>query len=235
MSLARDARLWLRAHRYGLLSTHSRAVDGYPFGSVVPYVLDHEACPVMLISRLAEHTKNLAGDERVSLLIHEPGDDVQAQARVTLLGAAARIDNPETIATMEPRYERYFPATRGYRTQLDFEFWRIVPVTLRAIAGFAKVHWVSREAYAPPPNTIAEDEASILEHINIDHAHTLRGYCRLQNLNDVKAAEMIGIDCDGFDVNADGKILRFNFDKPVTSATAVREALIALAQQARTP
>ena len=44
MSLARDARLWLRAHRHGLLATHSLAVAGYPFGSVVPYVLDHDAC-----------------------------------------------------------------------------------------------------------------------------------------------------------------------------------------------
>jgi putative heme iron utilization protein len=237
MSLACDARLWLRAHRHGLLSTHSRAVEGYPFGSVVPYVLDHEACPVLLISRLAEHTKNLAGDARVSLLIHEPAEnvgDVQAQARVTLIGRAERIENPEQI---EPRYERYFPATRGYRTQLDFEFWRIVPVTLRAIAGFAKVHWVSREAYAPPTGAIAiaEDEPSILEHMNTDHAHTLRDYCRLQNLGEVTTAEMIGIDCDGFDVNADGKSLRFNFDEPVTSATAMREALIALAQKARTP
>ncbi|MBM3341542.1 MAG: pyridoxamine 5'-phosphate oxidase family protein, partial [Betaproteobacteria bacterium] len=77
MSLAQDARRWLHAHRYGPLSTHSRAVEGYPWGSVVTYVLDHEACPVMLISRLAEHTKNLAADPRVSLLIHEPGEDVQ--------------------------------------------------------------------------------------------------------------------------------------------------------------
>lgn len=236
MSLARDARLWLRAHRHGLLSTHSRAVAGYPFGSVAPYVLDHEACPVLLISRLAEHTKNLAGDARVSLLIHEPAEnvgDVQAQARVTLMGQAERVENP---AHIEPRYERYFPATRGYRTQLDFEFWRIVPVTLRAIAGFAKVHWVSREAYAPPPNTLTEDEASILEHMNADHAHTLRDYCRLQNVSDVTSAEMIGIDCDGFDLNADADVrrtLRFNFDEPVTSATAIRKALIALAQKAR--
>ncbi len=235
MSLARDARLWLRAHRYGLLSTHSRAVEGYPFGSVVPYVLDHEACPLLLISRLAEHTKNLAGDARVSLLIHEAGADaanVQAQARVTLMGQAERIENPEHI---EPRYERYFPATRGYRTQLDFEFWRIVPVTLRAIAGFAKVHWVSREAYAPPPGAmaLAEDEASILDHMNTDHAHTLRDFRHLQNVGEVTSAEMIGIDCDGFDVNADNKMLRFNFDEPVTSPTAIREALVALAQQAR--
>ena len=230
MSLARDARLWLRAHRHGLLATHSLAVAGYPFGSIVPYVLDHDACPILLISRLAEHTKNLAGDARTSLLIHEAGENVQAQARVTLLGQAQRIDNPEAI---EPRYERYFPATRGYRAQLDFEIWRITPVTVRAIADFAKVHWVSREAYAPPPNSLADNEASIVEHMNTDHAHTLLDYCRLQDLPVVKATEMIGIDCDGFDLNADGKYLRFNFDEPVTSAETARAALIALAQKAR--
>lgn len=233
MSLAQDARRWLRAHRYGLLSTHSRAVEGFPFGSVVPYVLDHEACPVLLVSRLAEHTKNLAADPRVSLLIHEAGDDaenVQAQARVTLLGKAEPVADPLTI---EPRYERYFPATAGYRTQLDFEFWRIVPVTLRAIAGFAQVHWVSREAYAPPPNTLAADEPSILEHMNTDHAHTLRDYCRLKDIAASEDVRMAGIDCDGFDLNVDGKLARFEFDAPVTDATQVRAALIALAQQAR--
>ncbi len=230
MSLARDARLWLRAHRHGLLSTHSRAVEGYPFGSIVPYVLDHDACPVLLISRLAEHTKNLEGDARASLLINESGADVQAQARVTLLGQAERIDNPEAI---EERYQRYFPATRGYRAQLDFEIWRIAPVTLRAIAGCAKVHWLSREAYAPPPHTLADDEAGIVEHMNNDHAQTLRDYCRLRNHPGVKAAEMIGADCDGFDLNADGQYLRFDFDEPVINAEEFRAALIALANKAR--
>lgn len=233
MSLAQDARRWLRAHRYGLLSTHSRAVEGFPFGSVVPYVLDHEACPVLLVSRLAEHTKNLAADPRVSLLIHEAGDDaenVQAQARVTLLGKAELVADPLAI---EPRYERYFPATAGYRTQLDFEFWRIAPVTLRAIAGFAKVHWVSREAYAPPPNSLAADEPGILEHMNTDHTHTLKDYCRLKDMSFTGDVSMAGIDCDGFDLSVDGKLARFEFDAPATDAAQVRAALIALAQQAR--
>jgi putative heme iron utilization protein len=229
MSLARDARRWLRAHRHGLLSTHSLALAGYPFGSVVPYVLDHDACPVLLISRLAEHTKNLASDARASLLIHDAGGDVQAQARVTLMGRSERVAEPQTIA---PRYERYFPATRGYRTALDFEFWRIVPVTLRAIAGFAKAHWVSREAYAPPPHTLAECEADILDHMNAVHAHTLLDYCRMQGLANVAAAAMIGIDCDGFDLNADGKIVRCEFEASVYSEEAVRTALVALAKTA---
>jgi putative heme iron utilization protein len=230
VSLAHDARSWLRAHHHGLLSTHSRALEGYPFGSVVPYMLDHEACPVLLISRLAEHTKNISSDARVSLLVSDTGDDVQAQARVTLMGKAERIDEPQSI---EPRYERYFPATRGYRSGLDFEYWRIVPVTLRAIAGFAKVHWLSREAYAPPANTLAAEEPAILQHMNTDHAHTLRDYCRLQNVHSATAVTMIGVDCDGFDLNADEKMLRFAFDDPITHADAVRTALIMLAQKAR--
>lgn len=230
MSLAREARCWLHAHRHGLLSTHSRAVEGYPFGSVVPYVLDHQAYPVMLISRLAEHTKNLTADARVSLMVHETGDDVQAQARVTLLGKAEQVEDPLTI---EARYERYFPATRGYRTQLDFEFWRIAPVTLRAIAGFAKVHWVSREAYAPPSHTLAESESGMIEHMNADHANALRDYCRLQHIEVKDGVSMIGIDCDGFDLNADGKIVRFEFEETVTDAQSVRAALVALAKKAR--
>jgi putative heme iron utilization protein len=231
MSLAQDARRWLRAHRHGLLSTHSRAVEGYPFGSVVPYVLDHDACPVMLISRLAEHTKNLAADARVSLLIHQHDEgDVLAQARVTLLGKAELVADPRTI---EPRYERFFPATAGYRTQLDFEFWRIVPVTLRAIAGFAKVHWVSREAYAPPAHALADAESDIIEHMNRDHAHTLRDYCRLRDIAMLENVNMVGVDCDGFDLNVDGRLARFDFDTPALDALAVRAALVAFAQQAR--
>ena len=230
MSLARDARRWLRAHRHGLLSTHSKAVEGYPFGSVVPYVLDHEGCPLLLISRLAEHTKNLGADSRASLLIHEPEGNILAQARVTLLGKAEVVADPDSV---EARYTRYFPETAGYRTQLDFDFWRIAPVTLRAIAGFAKVHWLSREAYTLPANSFAQDEAGIIEHMNTDHANTMRDYCRLHNLPDVQNVQMVGIDCDGFDIIADGKPLRFDFDEPVTDAPSARAALVALAQKAR--
>lgn len=230
MSLARDARRWLRAHRHGLLSTHSKAVEGYPFGSVVPYVLDHEARPILLISRLAEHSKNLAADARTSLLIHETGSNVLAQARVALVGKAEPVTNVDDV---EARYTRYFPETAGYRTQLDFDFWRIVPVTLRAIAGFAKVHWLSREAYAPPSNTLAQDEAGIIEHMNTDHRDTLRDFFHLQKLSAVESVHMVGIDCDGFDLMADNKPLRFDFDEPITDALSARATLLALAHKAR--
>ncbi|HEV2007255.1 MAG TPA: pyridoxamine 5'-phosphate oxidase family protein, partial [Burkholderiales bacterium] len=88
------ARRYLRSRRSGVLATISVKLDGYPFGSVVPFVLDHAACPVILISRLAEHTKNIGADPRVSLLVHDLTDDSQGAARVTLVGNAERISTP---------------------------------------------------------------------------------------------------------------------------------------------
>jgi putative heme iron utilization protein len=44
---------------------------------------------------------------------------------------------------------------------------------------------------------------------------------------------MTGIDCDGFDVRADGDLLRFDFDAPVTTPDAARAALVELVRRAR--
>lgn len=230
MSLGLEARRHLRAQRHGVLSTISRALDGYPFGSVVPYVLDQQALPVMLISRLAEHTANIQADPRVSLLVHAPGADVQAAARVTLMGRAQSVEDPREI---KERYLRHFPAARDYHDKLDFDFYRIEPVTLRVVAGFGKIHWISREAYAPPTNTFAAQENGILAHMNQDHARNLHDCCRSYHQRNPEKVEMIGIDCDGFDVRADSELLRFDFDPPVTDATQAREALVAMAQQSR--
>jgi putative heme iron utilization protein len=60
---------------------------GYPFGSLVPYVLDHDGRPIILVSRLAEHTKNIEADARVSLLAH---DAVEARASLVALADASR-------------------------------------------------------------------------------------------------------------------------------------------------
>ena len=76
------ARRYLRHHHHGALSTLSRKLAGYPFGSSVPFVLDHAARPAILISRLAEHTRNIHADPRVSLLVHTPGVAVQAATRI---------------------------------------------------------------------------------------------------------------------------------------------------------
>jgi len=83
MNLNIEARKFLRSTHSGILSTHSARFDGYPFGSVAPFVLDHHCQPVILISTLAEHTKNIALNPKVSLLVFAGAEDLQANARLT--------------------------------------------------------------------------------------------------------------------------------------------------------
>jgi heme iron utilization protein len=232
MSEGAEARRFLRSRRHGVLSTLSRRHDGYPFGSVVPFVLDHEARPVIFISRLAEHTRNIEADSRVSLLVSDPGDDVQAGARLTLVGEAGRAGGD--IEAMRARYLGYHPAAEQLMTLGDFAFYVIKPRALRFIGGFGHIHWVSAAAYQPPANLLGEHEADILAHMNTGHAQNLLDYCRHYHGRTPGEARMTGVDCDGFDVRADGTLLRFEFEHPVTDAASVREAFATMARRART-
>ena len=228
MNEGSEARRYLRGRRRGVLATISKKLDGYPFGSLVPFVLDHAACPVILISRLAEHTTNIDADPRVSLLVHDSADDSQSAARLTLVGNAGRISTPGAIQT---RYLNYFPDAGRLLALGDFSFYRIEPFIVRFIGGFGAIGWVAAASYAPLPNQLAEQETEIVAHMNTEYAHVLRDFCRHR----ARASEvaLAGIDCDGFDVRADGELLRFEFDEPVASATDARRALVAMAGQVR--
>ena len=231
MNLARQARCLLREGHHAVLSTLSQALPGYPFGSVVPYVLDGEARPVVLLSRLAEHTRNISVDPRVSLIVMAAGADLQASARVTYLGRALPVEQPEAV---ERRYLRFFPAARDYRGQLDFEFFRIEPVSVRMIAGFAQAHWVSREAYAPPTCELAANEEPIIARLNGECADALRVLARGAGARETPT-ELIGLDCDGFDLRAGEACRRFAFEHCVTSEGEARSAIARMADAARAP
>ena len=85
------ARRYLRRHHHGVLSTLSKKLGGHPFGSLVPFVLDHVARPAILVSRLAEHTANIDAEPRVSLLVHADAADAQAvRAALVALAREAR-------------------------------------------------------------------------------------------------------------------------------------------------
>ena len=232
LALGQEARLFVRNHQNGVLSTLSKRLDGFPFGSVSPYVLDHEGHPVILISTLAEHTKNIDADPRVSLIVHPCAEDMQAAGRVTLVGRAERLPDK---AGFGARYLRYLPQAESYFAMHDFHFYRLRVEDVRFIGGFGKIHWIRPERYAPPAApALAAAEEGILAHMNADHAHNLREYCRHVHGVEVLDSAMVGIDCDGFDVRADGHVLRVNFPEPVLDAEAARAALVELAKQART-
>jgi putative heme iron utilization protein len=230
MSEGTEARRYLRRHHAGVLATLSRRLGGYPFGSVVPFVLDHEARPVVLVSRLAEHTKNMVADPRASLLVHDAAEDVQTAARLTLVADAEQISDPAAIAG---RYLRYFPDAQGLLDLGDFAFWRLRAVFVRHIAGFGAIRSITPQSFAPPENHLGDAENEIVAHMNGDHGDALRAYCRHASGVEPAEATLVGIDCDGIDVRADGAWLRIDFAAPVTNTGKAREALAALARAAR--
>jgi putative heme iron utilization protein len=230
VSLGSEARRLARSQRQGVLSTLSRRLEGYPFGSVAPFVLDHAGRPVILISTLAEHTRNIDADARVSLIAQPFAPDMQQAGRITLVGRAERLSGK---ASAGPRYLRYLPQAAGYFAMHDFHFYRIEPLRIRYIGGFGKIHWVEAAAYLLPDSPLAEQETDILDHMNRDHSGNLRDYCRHVHGLVTAHAEMIGIDPDGFDVRAGDQILRFDFTEPVLDAAAARRELVALAQACR--
>lgn len=230
MSEGTAARRYLRHHTAGVLSTLSRRLGGYPFGSVTPFVTDHDAQPVILVSRLAEHTKNLDADPRASLLVHDGTPDVQTAGRLTVVADAAPATDVPAIGV---RYLRYFPDAQRLLDLGDFSFRVLKPVFIRHISGFGAIRSITPASFAPPEHRLAGIEADILAHMNEDHAAALRAYC-LRTLGTAPdAVTMVGIDCDGFDVRTGKSLLRFDFDAPVTNASGAREALAAMARDAR--
>jgi heme oxygenase (biliverdin-IX-beta and delta-forming) len=225
-----EARRFVRAHPHGVLATLSKRLDGYPFGSVAPFVTDHTGAPIILISTLAEHTKNIEADSRVSLIVHPCAQDMQTAGRVTVTGEAIRLPDKTSLG---PRYLRYLPSAEQYFDMHDFHFYRIEPAAIRFIGGFGKIHWVEPAGYSAPSNQLAEIESGILQHMNTDHADALRAFCRHFHAVEAAKAEMIGVDCDGFDVRANGQKFRIEFAEPVLDAASARTALVKLAQEAR--
>jgi hypothetical protein len=231
MNTAREARQMLRAHRYGALCTLSAKFGGYPFGSITPYLVDHDGSLLILISTLAEHTKNIRHDSRVSLITHNQNDPhIQAQGRVTVVGIANPVVGREQTGK---RYLRYFPEARTYFAMHDFSFYRIVPQALRYIGGFGNIHWITAENYAVPPYPLIEQEYEVVAHMNAEHQAALRDCCRHFHQSAASELEMLGIDCDGWDVRADGQVLRFDFAQTVADAQQARLALVEMACAAK--
>ena len=226
---AKHARELLLKEYRGVLSTHSKAMPGFPFGSVVPYCLDAQGCPLILISRIAQHTHNLQEDAKCSLLVGERGAaDVQAAGRLTLLAEARKLTDEAAIEAAAARYYRYFPQSCDYHRAHDFDFWRLEPVRWRFIGGFGAIHWLDQVDLANP--FAGESEAGMVEHMNSDHAAALAHYVTLAGLPADEPAELVGIDSEGFHLRIGAMLHWLPFATSCNSPLEVRQALVALAR-----
>ncbi|MET4693174.1 HugZ family protein [Endozoicomonas lisbonensis] len=232
MEAAGAARELLLNEYHGILSTHSHDVPGYPFGSVMPYCLDENGQPVILISRIAQHTRNIQENPKVSLIISETGiNDVHKGGRLTWLGDAEKIEDYEQQAE---RYYAFFPQSRDYHKTHDFDFYRINLVRARFIGGFGKIFWVKNDLMTKANPFYGQTENGMVNHMNEDHVDAMVKYCVNAGIviPEGLSPRMAGVDSEGMHLLLGDKLVRIPFPASVEEPMAVRKTLVDMARAA---
>ena len=213
--------------------------DGWPFGSIVPYAVLPSGDAVVFLSDIAEHTKNVQRDPRVSLFLADPAarERPQAGARMSMLARARMAENSEEKAA-EAAYFARFPGAQAMRSAHGFRVWVLAVERIRWIAGFGEMGWIDRQQWSGQQDPLAAVAAGIVEHMNIDHAEATRAIVRHGVGLQAVAALVTGVDQGGFDVeatDAEGRVheVRLPFPAPAQSAEQVRKVVVAMVTAAR--
>ena len=184
------------------LATHSAAMPGYPYATSIAFANDEHHRPLFLISRLAEHTRNLIADPRASLLVARALGDGEI-ARASMLGSVAAIQPTPLLAA---RYLRFHPEAQRFLQLGDFCFYRFEPLRIRVVGGFAQAGWLDGKQLLDAPSISLEDEARLIDEAGPGIS------CKLA---------LLGVDAYGADYLADGLRRRVAFaTAPVLAAAA---------------
>lgn len=229
----KTARLLMRRVDRAVLAT-SMPDTAEPYGSLVQMALTPDASPILLISTLAQHTKNILRDGRVGLLFDgTAGFDVMLEGpRVSVQGTAQRTDDPN----VRQRFLARHPDAAGYAQFGDFAFYRVAVTRAHLVAGFGRITWIAGDAVVLPPaglGHIPAAEAEIVAHMNADHADAIAAMVEgLLGLSP-DGWVMTGMDPDGLDLRRGGTIARLDFDAPVRNAADARWVLTELTRKGR--
>ena len=214
-----------------------------PYVSLVLGAADHDASPVLLLSDLADHSKNLKADARAALLFDGTAgrDDPLTGPRASLLGELRAVAEEALAERLRRRFVARHPGAAVYADFKDFRLYRMAVESAHLVAGFGRIHWLKAPDIlfdAGACAALAEAEAAIVAHMNRDHGEAL-GLIAERLLGRPKPAPetggwtMIGIDPEGIDLRAGARLARAEFDAPVRDAEAARAELVRLSERAR--
>src|SRR3984893_9676893 len=133
-----QAKELLRSVRAGALATLAPG-NAFPFASLVNVATTPDGSPILLLSRLAAHTRHLASDPRLSLLLVQTGGgDPLAHPRVTIMGTGECVIDPDGRAALKARFLAKHPESALYADFGDFAFWRVAMDQAHFNGGFAR-------------------------------------------------------------------------------------------------
>ncbi len=225
-----QARHLIRSRDHAALAT---LLDGRPYVSLVATACDSDASPLLLLSDLAQHTKNLLAGPLMSLLFEATAGlpDPLAGPRLSVLGHAERVDDPRLAARFAARH----PASEGYAGFADFHLYRVGIERGHLVAGFGRIAWIEAEdlRFHADASALAAAETEIVRHMNDDHAEAIALYAERLLGRQGGDWRMTGIDPEGCDLRREGETARLDFAAPVLTPAAARRVLVALAEEAR--
>lgn len=227
----------MRRQAHAALAT---SLDGQPYASLVAVACGHDASPLLLLSDLAQHSRNIAAERRVSLLFDgdlrkQLPNDPLAEPRLSLLGETERCDDPLLLARFIARHS----SAAAYAGFGDFHLYRVTIGRGHLVAGFGRISWIEPADLRLPTDAraLASAEAEIVAHMNNDHADAVALYAARLLHRDGAGWRMTGIDPEGIDLRNETAVARLDFSAwslgPVLDPSAARGALVALVDEAR--
>jgi heme iron utilization protein len=226
------AKKLLRQARSGALATLMIGT-GDPYCSLVNVATLADGAPVLLLSRLAVHTRNLLADSRASLMLDErnAGDPLEG-ARIMLMANAVACEHPHA----RRRYLARQPGAQMFVDFADFAFYRVALHTAHLVAGFGRILDLSPAQVLTDltaAQALVDAEPEIIAHLNAAHA---------ENLSLLATALLgaphghwvcVGCDPEGLELGLGRSVLRLDFSRRVTTPEELRQELKRLAEQAR--
>jgi len=256
---AADVHQWLQEVHYGTLSTISQTegLEGFPIGSIVPFAVDTDGKPYVLIAEIAAHTKNLLSSDKMNLFISHPSteDDPQTNWRASLAGRMKRIVSPRKadlfskkdleechqITEREEkillaRYAERVPNAEQYLNIHNFSFWKLDSIAkVRYIAGFGRICWIEASEMIDDSNVGFEGiKDSSIEHMNEDHEDSMITLCEGAHSFKPESVKLLDLDSRGILMETKGpnKLVFSSFGK-VIEPSDLRVEIVRLVQEAR--
>ncbi|TYG46741.1 hypothetical protein ES288_D11G280300v1 [Gossypium darwinii] len=239
LSPVEEIRTVLDQSTRGMLSTFSQKHEGYPSASMVDFACDANGSPILAVSRLAVHTKDLLANFKCSLLVARDPED-RTDLVITLHGDAIAVSE-KGQAAIRTAYLAKHP-NAFWVDFADFQFMRIEPKVVRYLSGVATALLgsgeFSREEYQDSKvDPIAQFSKPVASHMNKDHAEDTKVIVQFATSIPVDNAYMLDLDSLGFNVKAgyQGNTfkLRVPFPRRAEDRKDVKTLIVDMLQAAR--
>jgi heme iron utilization protein len=228
-----EARRLVRGATSATLATQAA---GQPFASLVTPAAAPDLSPLLLLSSLSEHTRQLRAEPRCALLFTGVPDapNPQTAPRVTLTGQAAPVPAAE-VPALKARWLAKHPYGALYADFGDFALWRITLGGALLVGGFARAMRIRLADLAPAPAAvaaIAAAEPAFIAEVNADHRPAIAAIATGLLGGPPGDWRLVAVDPDGADLAAGESVRRLDFGAPVNNVDNVRAELIRATREA---